>query len=310
MPISINYKSVNFPLSEDQYTEVFNGVIRVMRRIFSFTPIYIKVWRLNAVDDVLLENSMKFEELSSKVSLNTLLASLRKGMDVTVEGVIAQPKETSITIEFFGNLEEKKYYPDITVETGAMDTESIVELLWKLEGSIRKTLLLNLVRDLEDITIEGPSGKKIRMILEVFIAPNIVSYEDMGNEDLMLYYNSKGKEDVFIYKLLEANKKVKLDDAKRLRFYSLKTLTPDIIQLEGVRKIMEEHQQDIEAIDVGSYAFISKKREGFKNLVSDLDINVISEIVDSLPDSREILKDIKKRVNQKKGIGNEELPRG
>jgi len=279
MPINIKLKHLPFSINKDQYFEIVNGILHSFD-VFEFQKLYIKF----------NDSSEKyyFKDFSNE---NPFENYISQNKDFKIFGSIQKPKNTDIYLEFINDENEKKYYPDVIVETTVENNESIYDIFLNMENEERIKLLEEWIKKLKETKISNPKigiKNELKIISEVDISMNT----PISGSSHLLYYNHKFKDSsILLYKKLQ-------NFSNDLKIYSLEPLSKRLNNLMSVKNIINGYQKKVYIENVGSILIISKTPEGLIELNKKLDEKVIKSVVSELKKSDEIFQNIEKNINQ------------
>jgi hypothetical protein len=281
MSINIKLKHFLFSINKDQYFEIVNGILHSFD-VFEFQKSYIKF----------NDSSEKyyFKDFSNE---NPFENHISKNKDFKIFGSIQKPKNIDIYLEFINDENEKKYYPDVIVETTVENNESIYDIFLNMEKGERIKLLKDWIKKLEGTKItylENNIVKELKIISEVDISMNI----PISGSSHLLYYNHKFNDSsVLLLKKLQ-------NHSKDLRIYYLDSVSRKLNNLQPVKQIIKESQNKHEVYmeNVGSFLIISETPNGLIELNKNLDEKVINLAVSELKESNKIFQNIEKNISQ------------
>jgi hypothetical protein len=278
MPINIKLKHLLFPINKDQYSEIVNGILHSFE-IFGFGPSFIKF----------NDSSEKyyFNDFSNE---NQFKDYISQNKDFKIFGSIQKPENIDIYLEFINDKKEKRYYPDVIVETTVENKKSIYDIFLDMEKEERIKLLKDWIKKLEGTKITYLENKELKIISEVDISMNT----PISGSSHLLYYNHRFNDSsVLLLKKLQ-------NYSKDLRIYYLDTISNKLNNLQPVKEIIKESQNKHEVYmeNVGSFLIISETPEGLIKLNKKLDEKVIKLAVSELKKSDEIFQNIEKNIIQ------------
>lgn len=292
MPLTVRLNQKITPyLGIDFKVRVYNDLIRIVEKVFSFKPSTIELWVDSSVESLggYKVETVEWGQLGGTSNMKNLVEDSTDLRGIIVIRGACWDSDEPAKIKISENSMEKKVYSDFFFET----SQGLYEDILVMENS--NMLMNHLFESLDDLYIDFETrlmGRKIitkrYLVKSAFISDNVPDeIENMKESSFLFMYHHSGNDATFVRHLVKGLGLVLRDKYKK---DPLEMLDPNKVakKISEISRRKGYNPEKYASVKTGSIAYIAKPHENLDRMVEDYSQKIAEPILKNIMEKIEL----------------------
>lgn len=295
MPVSIWLNGNAKRMSNKEWMRLVLDVERIFQETFEFEHERLQLWDKSffSESDGTLVISKPFQDLNDSDSFES---NLKQAIDykliLKITGRMKSPIDARAFFVCFLESKDRWGMPHMFFDS-EMGEQDLTDSLWK--DNSRNAYVYRILDDLPQIRV-NVLGETRRIIDRALIARDFPDKASIKEKGIIMYYLS-GRETRFLNNMIRDYSAAELEKRKKISELNVNEMAGRLYEDEVFRKQWEKISPTVKAIPGGSLSLISETEEGIPILLSGIEKQIISPVLDEVP--KDLLEGAVERAKNK-----------